>query len=116
MGDGERVDFPTFVAEYKSAKTSNSLCQVGGGGGSIFHFLILSPNLLKFQILCVWCVCGRRGGGSRSNFDAESIFFPPLNAEFKSAKIPNSLCRAEVMGWELVDFPTFDAESKSAII
>ena len=70
-----------------------------------FQLLMLSPNLLKFQIPYVHGGGGGVGDGQLPTFDAES----------KSAKISNSLCGG---GGGVGDgqLPTFDAECKSAKI
>ena len=72
-GGGARGNqFPTFVAESKFAKI-----QRGGGDGTNFQLLMLSPNLLKSKVP----IFGGGGGGSRGNQ------FPTFVAESKFAKI-----------------------------
>ena len=106
-GGGELFGCSTFDAESKLAKIQNSLCPVGVGGGSLesmFHLLMLSQNLLKYKI----CNTHLGGGGPRINV-------PTFDAEFKSAKIQNSLCLGpgEEGGlWSM--FQLLNAEFKSA--
>ena len=78
--------FPTFDA----AKNPNSLL-VGGGGGGLgvttnFQLLMLSSNLLKSTNFLYGGGWGVEGG------------LEPVDAESKSAKIPNSLYRGDGVG------------------
>ena len=65
---GEEVggnQFPTFDAESKFAKITNSHVRLGGGAvvETNFQLLMLSPNLLKSQI-----PMSGGGGGAETNF------------------------------------------------
>ena len=83
FGGDWRNQLSTFDAEFKFAKIQNSHVRLGGGGvgGTNFHFLMLSSNLLKSKI--------PMSGGGGGWWNQLSTF----DAEFKFAKIQNSHVR-----------------------
>ena len=112
-GEGVSYDqFPTFDAEFKSAKIPKSHYGFGGGGGGghwqpISNFAAESKSA-KFPKSHY----GLRGGGGRGQWQPISNFA----AESKSAKFPKSHYSGGRRRVSDNQFPTFDAESKSAKI
>ena len=102
VGGSGQVDFPTFDAESNSTNIQNSLCP-GDGGRFTFQLLILSPHLQKLKIPCVWWE-----GGSMLPFQLLMV-----SPNLQKSKIPYVWWRG---GGGQVDFPTFDTESKSTTI